>query len=120
MPFVPRKYLIAALVLAVSAGCGFIAAYRRGFDAAAAQYEAAATKQELARLQAQTLLREKQEERLAAVSASYAALQSETRQNERAQNAKLEAIAQTAGDIYRRDCFDARGLQFLNGAIKGR
>ena len=117
-----KKTATAAVVLALAAleGYSLHAAYKRGFDAAAAKYETAIMKQELERLQSETLLRERQETRLAAVSASYAALQSESKQNERTQNAKLEAIAQTASDIYSRDCFDDNGLQFINNAIKGR
>ena len=117
---IPVKYYLMAAAVTAFIGLESYtvhAAYQRG-------YKAADTKHELARLkreeeaQWKEALRTKQEDELRALSASYAALQSQSIQNERTNREKLEAIAQTASDIYNRDCLDNSGLHYLNQAIR--
>ena len=95
------------------------AAYQRGYKAAETKHELARLKREEETAKWKESLRIKQETELAAVAASYAALQSQSQQQERRTYEKLEAIAQTASDIYNRDCLDTRGLRELNQAIRG-
>ena len=110
-----KYYLIA--VAAVAAFIG-LESYTRGYKAADTKHELARLKREEEAAQWKEALRTKQEDELRALSASYAALQSQSIQNERTNREKLEAIAQTASDIYNRDCLDTDGLRYLNQAIR--
>ena len=115
----PWKYAAAAAVVAAFIGLESYAAYQRGYEAAETKHELARLKREEETAKWKESLRIKQETELAAVAASYAALQSQSQQQERRTYEKLEAIAQTASDIYNRDCLDTRGLRELNQAIRG-
>lgn len=117
----PWKYAVA--VAAVAAFIGLesytvYSAYQRGYKAADTKHELARLKREEEAAQWKEALRTKQEDEIRALSASYAALQSQSIQNERINREKLDAIAQTASDIYNRDCLDADGLRELNQAIR--
>lgn len=119
---IPIKYTLIAAVAAAFIGLesyAVHAAYQRGYKAADTKHELARLKREEEAAQWKESLRIKQETELAAVAASYAALQSQSQQQERRTYEKLEAIAQTASDIYNRDCLDTRGLRELNQAIRG-
>ena len=111
-----KYYLIAAAVAALIGLESYTvhAAYQRGYKAADAPHELARLKREEEAAQWKEALRTKQEDELRALSASYAALQSQSIQNERTNREKLEAIAQTASDIYNRACLDANGLHYPN------
>ena len=115
-----KYYLMAAIVVAFIGLESYTvhAAYQRGYKAADAKHELARLKREEEAAQWKEALRTKQEDELRALAASYAALQSQSIQNERTNREKLEAIAQTASDIYNRDCLDADGLRYLNQAIR--
>lgn len=113
---IPVKYYLMAA--AVAAFIGLYSAYQCGYKAADDKHELARLRREEEAAQWKETLRTKQEDELRALSASYAALQSQSIQNERINREKLEAIAQTASDIYNRDCLDTRGLRELNQAIR--
>lgn len=115
-----KYYLMAAAVVAFIGLESYTvhAAYQRGYKAADTKHELARLKREEEAAQWKEALRTKQEDELRALSASYAALQSQSIQNERINREKLDAIAQTARDIYNRDCLDANGLRYLNQAIR--
>ena len=118
---IPVKYYLMAAAVTAFIGLESYtihAAYQRGYKAADAKHELARLKHEEEAAQWKEALRTKQEDELRALSASYAALQSQSLQNERTNREKLEAIAQTASDIYNRDCLDTRGLHYLNQAIR--
>ena len=118
---IPVKYSLIAAAVAVFIGLESYtvhAAYQRGYKAADAKHELARLKREEEAAQWKEALRTKQEDELRSLSASYAELQSQSIQNERTNREKLEAIAQTASDIYNRDCLDADGLRYLNQAIR--
>ena len=118
---IPVKYYLMAAAVAAFIGLESYtvhAAYKRGYKAADAKHELARLKREEEAAQWKEALRMKQEDELRALSASYAELQSQSIQNERTNREKLEAIAQTASDIYNRDCLDANGLRYLNQAIR--
>ena len=118
---IPVKYSLIAAAVAAFIGLEsytVYSAYQRGYKAADTKHELARLKREEETAQWKENLRMRQEDELRALSASYAALQSQSIQNERTNREKLEAIAQTASDIYHRDCLDNSGLQFLNQAIQ--
>lgn len=118
---IPIKYILIAAAVAAFVGLeGYTvySAYQRGYKAADAKHELARLKREEEAAQWKEALRTKQEDELRALSAGYAELQSQSIQNERTNREKLEAIAQTASDIYHRDCLDTRGLRELNQAIR--
>lgn len=118
---IPVKYSLIAAAVAAFIGLEsytVYSAYQRGYKAADAKHELVRLKREEEAAQWKEALRTKQEDELRALSASYAALQSQSIQNERTNREKLEAIAQTASDIYNRDCLDTRGLHYLNQAIR--
>lgn len=118
---IPVKYSLIAAAVAAFIGLEsytVYSAYQRGYKAADTKHELARLKREEEAAQWKEALRTKQEDELRALSASYAALQSQSIQNERINREKLDAIAQTASDIYHRDCLDANGLHYLNQAIR--
>ena len=118
---IPVKYYLMAAAVTAFIGLESYtvhAAYQRGYKAADTKHELARLKREEEAAQWKEALRTKQEDELRALSASYAALQSQSIQNERTNREKLEAIAQTASGIYHRDCLDANGLHYLNQAIR--
>ena len=112
------KYAAAVAAFVGLESYNVYSAYQSGYKAADTKHELARLRREEEAAQWKESLRIKQETELAAVAASYAALQSQSQQQERRTYEKLEAIAQTASDIYNRDCLDNRGLHYLNQAIR--
>ncbi len=118
---IPVKYYLMAAAVAAFIGLEsytVYSSYQRGYKAADTKHELARLKREEEATQWKEALRTKQEDELRALSASYAELQSQSIQNERTNREKLEAIAQTASDIYNRDCFTQDAVTILNNEIK--
>mgnify|MGYP000937585639 CR=1 FL=1 len=108
---IPVKYYLIAAAVAAFIGLEsytIYSAYQRGYKAADTKHELARLKREEEAAQWKEALRTKQEDEMRALSI----------QNEGTNREKLEAIAQTASDIYNRDCLDTRGLRELNQAIR--
>lgn len=111
--------LIGAIVALLGAEMWLVySAHKRGYQKAQLENELSLSKQQIQAVQWRENMRLEQEKKLIAIAASYAALQSQSIQTERENHAKLELIAQTASDIYSRDCFNAIGLQQLNKQIR--